>query len=47
MPARTGQTYLTGLTERPREVWIDGGRVENVLTYLRAFYIYVQVKRDG
>ncbi|MDH3598687.1 MAG: hypothetical protein OEU26_03490 [Candidatus Tectomicrobia bacterium] len=33
MPARTGQDYITGLKERPREVWIDGERVEDVTTH--------------
>ena len=33
MPARTGQEYITGLKERPREVWIDGERVEDVTTH--------------
>jgi 4-hydroxyphenylacetate 3-monooxygenase len=33
MPARTGQEYITGLTERPREVWIDGERVQDVTTH--------------
>ena len=33
MPARTGQEYITGLKERPREVWIDGERVEDVTSH--------------
>src|SRR5713101_5853320 len=33
MPARTGQQYITGLKERPREVWIDGQRVQDVTTH--------------
>src|SRR6266566_729021 len=33
MPARTGQEYVTGLQERPREVWIDGERVKDVTTH--------------
>ncbi len=33
MPARTGQQYITGLKERPREVWIDGERVQDVTTH--------------
>lgn len=33
MPARTGQAYITGLKERPREVWIDGERVPDVTTH--------------
>ncbi len=32
MPARTGREYVTGLKEHPREVWIDGERVEDVTT---------------
>ena len=30
MPARTGQEYINGLKEHPREVWIDGERVDDV-----------------
>ena len=33
MPARTGKEYVLGLKERPREVWIDGGRVTDVTTH--------------
>ena len=33
MPARTGQEYITGLKEHPREVWIDGERVKDVTTH--------------
>tara|TARA_B100001146_G_scaffold68726_1_gene60813 strand:- start:4425 stop:5879 length:1455 start_codon:yes stop_codon:yes gene_type:complete len=33
MPARTGQEYINGLKEHPREVWIDGKRVEDVTTH--------------
>ncbi|MCH8108285.1 MAG: 4-hydroxyphenylacetate 3-monooxygenase, oxygenase component [Chloroflexi bacterium] len=33
MPARTGQEYITGLKERPREVWIEGKRIEDVTTH--------------
>ncbi|MCH8279072.1 MAG: 4-hydroxyphenylacetate 3-monooxygenase, oxygenase component [Chloroflexi bacterium] len=33
MPARTGKEYITGLKERPREVWIDGERVKDVTTH--------------
>ena len=33
MPARTGQEYINGLKEHPREVWIDGERVEGVTTH--------------
>ena len=33
MPSRTGQEYITGLKVHPREVWIDGQRVEDVTTH--------------
>ena len=33
MPARTGPEYITGLKERPREVWITGERVKDVTTH--------------
>jgi 4-hydroxyphenylacetate 3-monooxygenase len=33
MPARTGQEYIMGLQEHPREVWIDGERVQDVTTH--------------
>src|SRR5437667_8939767 len=33
MPARTGEAYMKGLQEHPREVWIDGERVEDVTTH--------------
>jgi 4-hydroxyphenylacetate 3-monooxygenase len=33
MPPRTGQEYLQGLKQRPREVWIDGERVHDVTTF--------------
>jgi 4-hydroxyphenylacetate 3-monooxygenase len=33
MPARTGEAYIKGLKEHPREVWIDGERVEDVTTH--------------
>ena len=33
MPARTGAEYIQGLQEHPREVWIDGERVEDVTTH--------------
>lgn len=33
MPARTGQDYITGLKDRPREVWICGERVKDVTTH--------------
>ena len=33
MPARTGQEYIAGLKDRPREVWIDGEKVKDVTTH--------------
>lgn len=33
MPARTGQDYINGLQESPREVWLRGERVEDVTTH--------------
>ncbi len=33
MPARTGQEYIAGLKDRPREVWIDGERIKDVTTH--------------
>lgn len=33
MPARTGNEYIAGLQREPREVWIDGERVEDVTTH--------------
>jgi 4-hydroxyphenylacetate 3-monooxygenase len=33
MPARTGQQYLTGLREQPREIWFRGERVNDVTTH--------------
>ena len=33
MPARTGQEYITGLRNRPREVWIDGECVKDVTAH--------------
>ena len=33
MPARTGEQYISGLKERPREVWISGERVDDVTTH--------------
>src|SRR4051794_8141690 len=32
MGARTGAEYLDGLREQPREVWLDGRRVDDVTT---------------
>ncbi len=33
MPAKTGTQYIDGLSQRPREVWIRGERVEDVTTH--------------
>ena len=33
MPARTGQEYLNGLRDRPREVHIRGQRVADVTSF--------------
>ncbi len=33
MPARTGQQYIDGLKERPREIWMEGERVKDVTTH--------------
>ncbi|MCH7746350.1 MAG: 4-hydroxyphenylacetate 3-monooxygenase, oxygenase component, partial [Chloroflexi bacterium] len=33
MPARTGKEYIAGLQREPREVWIDGERVEDVTAH--------------
>ena len=33
MPVRTGQEYITGLKDRPKEVWLDGERVKDVTTH--------------
>ena len=33
MPIRTGQEYIDGLKEHPREVWICGERVKDVTTH--------------
>ncbi len=33
MPARTGQEYITGLRDRPKEVWIDGECVKDVTAH--------------
>ena len=33
MPARTGEEYINGLKDRPREGWIDGERVKDVTTH--------------
>ena len=33
MPARTGEEYIAGLRDRPREVWIDGELVKDVTAH--------------
>ena len=33
MPARTGEEYLRGLREQPRQVYLDGQRVDDVTTW--------------
>ncbi len=33
MPVRTGTEYIKGLKDRPREVWIDGERVNDVTAH--------------
>jgi aromatic ring hydroxylase len=33
MPPRTGQEYLQGLRQRPRDIWIGGERVADVTTH--------------
>ena len=33
MPARSGQDYLKGLQEQPREIWLQGERVADVTTH--------------
>ena len=33
MPAKTGAQYISGLSERPREVWLRGERIEDVTTH--------------
>ena len=33
MPARTGQDYITGLREHPREIWLRGERITDVTTH--------------
>ena len=33
MPARTGQAYLQGLQEQPREIWLHGERIADVTTH--------------
>ena len=33
MPARTGQEYIKGLQEQPREIWLRGERIADVTTH--------------
>ena len=33
MPARTGEQFIEGLRAQPREVWIGGARVDDVVTH--------------
>ena len=33
MGARTGQAYIKGLQEQPREIWLQGERVDDVTTH--------------
>ena len=33
MPARTGAEYLAGLKEQPREIWLDGRRIDDVTEF--------------
>jgi 4-hydroxyphenylacetate 3-monooxygenase len=33
MPARTGQEYVKGLQEQPREIWLRGERIDDVTTH--------------
>jgi len=33
MPARTGQDYLTGLRQQPREIFQGGQRIDDVTTF--------------
>jgi len=33
MPIRTGQQFIEGLREHPRDVWVDGARVDDVTTH--------------
>lgn len=33
MPARTGQEYIKGLQEQPREIWLHGERIADVTTH--------------
>jgi 4-hydroxyphenylacetate 3-monooxygenase len=33
MPARSGQEYIKGLQEQPREIWLRGERIDDVTTH--------------
>ena len=33
MSARTGAEYLAGLKEQPREIWLDGRRIDDVTEF--------------
>jgi aromatic ring hydroxylase len=33
MPPRSGQEYLTGLRQRPRDVWLAGERIDDVVEH--------------
>ena len=33
MPAKTGAQYVSGLSERPREVWLRGEKIKDVTTH--------------
>ena len=33
MPARSGEDYLNGLREQPREIHLDGQKIEDVTTF--------------
>ena len=33
MAARTGQEYIKGLQEQPREIWLQGERIDDVTTH--------------
>ena len=38
MPAKTGEEYITGLTERPREVWMRDEQVKDVNLFPHTIY---------
>ena len=33
MAARSGAEYLAGLKEQPREIWLDGRRIDDVTEF--------------